>query len=323
MNRQLKPLCMFAALLGLGLLASTPMVAQEPPSTALLAPGVLISTAEQTPLAWVADARGRVTAIELSDGDVRWSGPAEGLPLALVDQQLVVLARPDGLGQLSLQLLDPDDGRILGGVVGELPADVLAAPDAQPNRIFEVSADTSSGTLRVRWSYTEWPLQGAMLPAVADGSRRRQSSGVVSVDFAANRVEAISAQGVPAARTVDLTGSERLAGLDGTQFRAADDAHVQVSTAVADAALGTQWRWSLHQRSSGRAVGSLVLPYATAPFLLRGDQLLWQSEPLTRLMSTGDYEQLPQRLIAQSLGDGRERWSVAILDRRYRDAPPP
>jgi hypothetical protein len=54
-------------------------------STTLLAPGVLVGTSGPTPLAWVAGARGVVTAIQLDDGGVRWQGPAEGLPLALID----------------------------------------------------------------------------------------------------------------------------------------------------------------------------------------------------------------------------------------------
>jgi hypothetical protein len=322
MNLQAKPLPMIAALLGL--LLGVPIAAQQPLSASELAPGVLISAPAQEPLAWVADASGRVAAVALDDGAVRWRGPAEGLPLALVDHQLIVLARPDGLGKLSLQLVDPDDGAVLGGVIGELPSGVLASPEAQPNRIFQATADTSTGALMIRWSYAEWPLQGAMLPQEPGaGSPRRQSSGVVSVDFAANRVQAASDRGLPPARTPDLIGAERLGSLDGTQFRAADDAFVQVSTAVADDVLGTQWRWSLHERASGRSVGNLVLPYASAPFLLRGNQLLWRSEPLVRRQSSGDYENLPVRLVAQALTDGRELWSIALLDRTFRAAPPP
>jgi hypothetical protein len=322
MNRHAKPSPMIAALLGL--LLSIPISAQAPLSATELAPGVLVSSSDQAPLVWVADASGRVTAVDLDDGEVRWRGPAEGLPLALIEQQLVVLARPDGLGKLSLQLVDPNTGSVSGGVIGELPPAVLASPDAQPNRIFAASADTSSGTLRIRWSYSEWPLQGAMLPLQPGvNSRRTETEGVISVDFSANRVQAISDQGMPARRSPDLLGAERLNHLEGTQMRAADDAFVQVSTAVADDVLGTQWRWSLHERTSGRAVGNLVLPYASAPFLLRGNQLLWRSEPLTRLQPTGDYQHLGARLVAQALTDGRELWSVDLLDRSYRDAPPP
>ncbi len=323
MKRHAKSLRTIIAVLGLAFLVSMPVPAQQPLAGIELAPGVLVSDSEQAPLAWIADASGRIAAIDLGSGEVRWRGPAEGLPLVLFDQQLVVLARPDGLGKLSLQRVDPNDGSVLGGVAGELPAGVLASPDAQPNRIFAASADTRGGTLRIRWSYTEWPLQGAMLPLRPGAtSRRTQASGVVSVDFAGNRLLPVGGP-TPAERSPDLIGAERLAHLEGTQMRAADDAFVQVASAVADDVLGTQWRWSLHERASGRAMGNVVLPYAAAPFLLRGNQLLWQSQPLTRMQSSGTYQHLPARLVAQSLVSGRELWSVAVLDRSYRDTLPP
>ena len=314
---------MIATFLGSAMCVSS-LSAQEPLNTALLAPGVLISTSEQAPVAFVADAQGRVAAIGLNDGVVSWRGPAEGLPLALVGRQLVVLGRPGGPGQLSLQLLDPEDGSALGGVVGELPEGVLASPDAQPNRVFEATADTSTGALRIRWSYAEWPLQGAqILRKPGAGTGRREASGVVSVDFAANRVQEVSEQGMPAPRIPDLIGSQRLASVEGTQILAADDAFVQVSTAVADESLGVQWRWSLHERSSGRSAGTILLPYASAPFLLRGNQLLWRSEPLTQRQPSGTYLTHPARLVAQDLTQGRELWSVDLLDRKYRGVLPP
>lgn len=324
MRLQGRPLRSIAALLGLALLASTVSQAQEPLSATPMAPGLLVSGAGQAPLAWIADAQGRVAAVGLEDGSVRWRGPAEGLPLALIDQQLVVLGRPERAGQLSLQLLDPLNGNVRAGVLGELPAGVLASPDPQPNRVFTAAADTSNGTLRIRWSYAEWPLRGALLQTdQRNANQRRELGGVVSVDFASNRVQAIGDLGMPAARTPDLVGNERLAGLEGTQFRAADDAQVLVSTAVADEVLGTQWRWSLRERTSGRALGNLLLPYASAPFLVRGNQLLWRSEPLSRRLPSGAWETLAARLVAQDLANGRERWSVDLLDRSYRGAMPP
>lgn len=324
MNSPDKRLRAFVAILGLGLLASTAVVAQEPSSFIPMAPGVLVGAGEQGDVAWIADDKGRVAAIDLDDGSVRWRGPAEGLPLALADRQLVVLGRPQGAGRISLLLLDPATGASLGGVVGELPEGVLATPDPKPNRRFAATADTSSGSLRIRWTYVEWPLRGARLElAPGSADERRELAGAVSVDFAASQVVAIDARGVATAPAPDLAAGERLASLDGTQFRAADEFAVMVSTAVADEVLGTQWRWSLHERASGRALGKLTLPYAHAPFLLRGTRLLWRSEPLTRLKSPGSYEALPARLLAQDIGSGRELWSVALFDTRFRAAPPP
>jgi hypothetical protein len=324
MNSPDKPLRAFVTIIGLWLLAGATAAAQQPATFIPMAPGVVVGSGGQEPVAWVADDRGRVAAIDLDDGSVRWRGPAEGLPLALVDQQLVVLGRPQGAGRISLLLLDPDTGASRGGIVGDLPEGVLATPDPKPNRRFAATADSHSGSLRVRWSYAEWPLRGALLERdPGSGDERRELAGAVVVDFASNRVVTIDARGVPSAPAPDLTASERLPSLDGTQFRAADDLTVLVSSAVTDAVLGSQWRWSLHERSSGRALGNLTLPYAQAPFLLRGTQLLWRSEPLTQLKSADDYETLPARLVAHELGSGRELWSVALFDLKFRGAPPP
>lgn len=309
------------AWIGLALLASTAVHAQPARSAITLSPGVLVSGPDQTQIAWAADDQGRVAAIRLEDGAAIWRGPAEGLPLALFDGQLVVLGRPDRTGRLSLILLDPETGAARGGLLGDLPAGVLATPEAQPNRRFEVSADADTGALRIRWSHAEWPLRGA---ALADGAGEpRRLEGVLEVDFAANRLTAIDAAGMPALRTPDLSGSERLSQLDGTQFRAADDATVQVASAIADESLGTQWRWSLHERNSGLRLGQLSLPHAHAPFLLRGTRLLWRSAPLTLRSSAGDYRELPERLVAQDLANGRELWAFALLDREFRGALPP
>ncbi len=324
MNPLDHPLRVFLTVLGLWSLTISAVAAQEPDAFVPVTPGVLVGTADQASVAWIADDQGRVAAIDLDDGSVQWRGPAVGLPLALVGQQLVVLGRPPGSGRLSLLLLDPATGVSLGGIVGNLPEGVLATPDPQPNRRFSASADSSSGSLRIRWSYAEWPLRGAKLEREPGSSdERRELGGAVQVEFASNEIAAIDVRSVPAARAPDLSDDERLGNLDGTQFRAADDLTVQVATPVADELFGTQWRWSLHERSSGRALGTLTLPYAHAPFLLRGTQLLWRSEPLTRLKSADSYETLPARLVAHDLGSGRELWSVAIIDLSFRGAQPP
>jgi len=322
MNHQTKLALLMAALICGAL--SAPLAAQEPPNAALtMAPGVLIGSDQQGPVAWIADAEGRVAAIDLNDGKVRWRGPTEGLPLALFGQQLVVLARPEKPGQLSLLLLNPEDGSAQGGIIGELPEGVLASPDPQPNRLFKALAYSQTGALKIQWSYADWPLRGAILKEdLASGRKRRELDGVVSVDFATNRMQ-VSDAGMPDVATPDLIGNERMAGIEGTQFRAADEVHAQVSTAVSDEQLGTQWRWTVHERASGRSVANVVLPYANAPFLVRGNQLLWQSQPLVIREASGGFTSYATRLVAQDLRSGRELWSADVLDRTYRGVLPP
>lgn len=314
-----------AIILGLAVLVQMPAGAAEPEgSPTNLAPGVLLGGNDFPTVAFVADTGGQVAAINLDSGAMSWRGPAQGLPLALIDSQLVVLGRPQSAGQMSLLLLNPVDGKSMGGLVGALPEGVLASPDAQPNRRFTAVADVSTGSLRVLWTYSEWPLQGALLNDETNpDSGRRELTGVVLADFGANRLLPAGIADFPAPDSPDLIGSERASGLDGTQFRSADGGYAQVASAVADAELGTQWRWTLHERSSGRAVSQVTLPYAHVPFLVRGNRLFWQSPPITERQASGDYLEHPLRLVATELDSGRELWSVALLAQDFQGLLPP
>ena len=120
-------------------------------------------------------------------------------------------------------------------------------------------------------------------------------------------MQVISDADLPSARTPDLIGDARIAGVEGVQFRAADDVYAQVSTAVSDDLLGTQWRWTVHERASGRSVANLILPYANAPFR----------------EASGGYASYAARLVALDLGSGRELWSADVLDGTYRGVLPP
>ncbi len=324
MHARSKTPMIVTAVLCLTMLVQMPLSAAEaegPPAT--LAPGVLLGGEDHPSIAWVADTEGKVAAVDLGSGALTWRGPAQGLPLALVDRQLVVLGRPQSAGQISLLLLDPGTGEPLGGLTGALPEGVLASPDAQPNRRFTAVADISTGELRVLWTYSEWPLRGALLQDSDPDSERVELNGVVVADFGANRLQAGNPADFPAQASPDLIGSERVSGLAGTQFRSADGSYAQVATAVADGHLGAQWRWTLHERSSGRALSQVVLPYAHAPYLVNGNRVIWQSPPLTQRQASGDYLEQPSRLVATELGSGRELWSVGLLAQEYRGVLPP
>ena len=309
----------------LAMMVPTPVGAQVPkgpPST--LAPGVLIGGADFPSSAWIADDVGRVASINLDNGAMNWRGPAEGLPLTVRDGKLIVLGRPERSGQMNLLLLDPASGSKLGNLVGELPDGVLASPYAQPNRTFTAVADNSTGALRVIWTYSEWPLRGAVLEDdTSPDAGRREFNGVMTVDLSANTLQLSTTPSAPVIVAADLTGSERVPGVKGTQFRSADGVYAQAASPVADDVLGTAWRWVLLERSSTRAVAELQLPYSHAPFLVRANRLFWQSPPIAKRQASGDYLQQSLRLVCQDLTTGLELWSVNLLDQEFRGVLPP
>lgn len=303
-------------LLLLWLLAAAPAWALGEDSHALH-PGVLLAPADG--LAWVADPQGRVCALALADGSLRWQGPAEGLPLALWQGGLLVLARSEGRGRIDLLLLDPLSGELQSSHSAELPEAVAAVIDAQPNRRFEAWAVVVEDSLQVHWEFAEWPLRGAL---IADaGSSRIEYSGVIEVDPAARHATLLD--GTPARRPrPDLDASEALAGIDATQFRSADRRHLQHAEAEEDARLSWQWRWSLHA-ASGQRVGSMRAPYSTAPFLLHEGRVLWRSEPLLLVRAEDAVEGWGPRLVAQQLEGAEPLWIFELFDPVYRASLPP
>ncbi len=283
-----------------------------------LHPGVLIGIDDQ--LAWVADPRGRVSALELADGSLSWQGPAEGLPLALWRGELLVLARNEGRGTMSLLALDPLTGEQLSSYVVQMPERVAAFIDAQPGRRFEAWAMIEDDALQIHWEYAERSLRGALLVEETDAARV-QLSGVIELDTAER--QAAPLDGKPARRPrIDLDASERLPDIAATQFHSANRRHVQHAAAVEVPVLGQQWRWTLHE-GNGRQIGTLLAPYSTAPFLLQERQVWWRSEPLAIARADGTIDAWGPRLVAQDIGEDLPRWIFELFDPVFRGPLPP
>jgi hypothetical protein len=282
-----------------------------------LHPGVLIDADAE--LVWVADPRGRVSALSLDDGSALWQGPAEGLPLALWGGELLVLARSEGRGSMNLLALDPLSGQQLSSYAVDLPEAVAASIDAQPNRQFDAWAMVVNDTLQIHWQYAQWSLRGALL--IDADEARVDLSGVIALD--ATERQATVLQGLSARRPrPDLDASERLPDIAATQFRSADRRHVQHAVPADASAPGQQWRWYLHG-SDGRQIGTMLAPYSTAPFVLHQGRVLWRSEPLALARAEGAIDAWGPRLVAQDLGKDAPRWIFELFDPLFRGPLPP
>lgn len=277
--------------------------------------------AEASPWAWISDPAGVVAAINLDDGSRRWQGPARGLPLALHDGQLVVLAAPSGSGKMSLVIVDPETGAVDRGFSADLPDAVVASPSPLPNQRFQVWSSIDGDDLNLIWEYQSSPLRGMEMGHDYTRSQVVTLEGALILDL-----DNDSARDVPinrAARYFDLDSSARIAGLSGSQFRSADSVHVQAAAAVEDDVFGWQWNWRVHDRTSGRALGNITTPVSTAPFIVHGEQLIWQADPIAGTDATGKLIFNGSRLVAQNLIDGSVLWTVDIADRIYQGTLPP
>ena len=297
---------------------STPIAAAGFNEAASAMNGVVV--AESSPWAWVSDRAGLVTAIDLSDGSARWRGPARGSPLALYQGQLVVMTAPDGAGKLNILLVDPQTGSVDRGFIAELPEAVVASPAALPSQRFEAWTSVENGLL-VSWEYQWAPLRGALMGADNSVSRMQSLEGAVLLDL--NVSSATPALADQQARRRDLAADGRLAQLDGTQFRSGDSSHVLVANAIEDPKLGWKWRWQLHERSSGEALGHITAASSTAPFWVRGNRVIWQADPIDAADGSGRWVAHGSRLLAQNLANDKIAWSFDIADRIYLGTLPP
>jgi hypothetical protein len=281
-----------------------------------LSAGIVIDPDQR--LAWVAAPEGRIAAVALADGSLRWNGPALGHPLALLEPGLLVALQPEAAGVWPLAWVDPATGEVGERFAATMPEEVLASMEALPNQRFDVFVQAVEGGVELHWFSQRWAFRGAKLED-DEGSTLRE--GVVRVESAASRAERIEAQAVRP--RIDLDASERIAGLAELQLRSADDRHLMQRSPVADERYGQRWNWQIHTRSNGARVAEVQLPDAAAPWLLDGDRLLRVTRPMIVRNDAGELVEWPARLIAVSLGDAAELWTVALRDPVFRGSLPP
>ena len=290
-----------------------------------LSPGVLVEADSKR--VYLSAVDGHMEARALSDGAVQWRSSERGLVLAEAGDQLLALGQAGRFGWGMLLLVDRDSGDVLDRIAFDLPETVSAAVMAEPMRRFDVRTEPTGTGLRLHWSYEAHPLRGAlMLEEGAVASDTVQLAGVLDLELAN---AAAFVQPRPEMRadsqraSPQLSAEERIEGLEGRQFRAADNRHVLVSAAVEHPVYGFSWRWQLYARNGVRAAAEFERPFALAPFVLVEDTLLLQSPPVESADTAGGWSGHGLRLSAIELGTGKELWGVELLDRNFSGPLPP
>lgn len=309
--------CM-AALLAAGSATAAPLS---------LSPGVLIDSAEQMAIA--VDPTGYTNRLNLTDGAIAWKSAEKVYPLALADGILLGVGVPDAPGTANLIVMRPATGEIEDRVAIDLPENVSANVFPRPKRRFAASVlDTPEG-MRVFWRHEYAELRGAATMEIdSEGNEAINPITVLTGAFDlvrdGDRYYAVPIRGAfeePSAPILALADEERVAGVPGVQYRAADNTHALVSAASDDDVFGTIWTWTIYERS-GRAKGGYRSPYAYVPYLVSGDHLIIRDQPIEYL-KRGEMVARGTRLVSIDLSSGAERWSFDVLDQEYRGPLPP
>lgn len=286
-----------------------------------LARGVLVDAAHGR--AWVTDATGTMQARALPDGRRVWSTTEPADPLLDLGEQLLALGRIDTKGVGLLLLLDAADGRVLDRIAFDLPEHVAAVLAPQPSAKFEMSAERTAQGARVTWRHWSVPLRGAYVPGESDTT---YSEGAFDVTLSPQRNVVVPLAEVPAlaaAPSIELSATERVPGLEGRQFRSADDSAVMAAEATPDPVFGTAWRLTVRARASGNAAGSISLPYSYVPFVLLDDIALYRTEAAYWRDARGEVQGHPAQLVAYDLTRGRQLWAVEVPPLQFNGPLPP
>lgn len=319
----------FVRLMGAAVLAAMASAAHAAAGWHALSPGIISN--EDASQFYAADPEARVVRVFTASGASTVLGTARGYPLALVDDGLLVLGVPTQKGDAQLLLLDAGSGMVRARVAVALPPEVSANPLPAPNQRFEARATQDAAELRIDWTFEQRALRGAVVlgnegnGSVEDADLiQRNGAFAVTVSDAAMAVRFVRAdEATSPAPSVDLSTDERLAGVDGPQFRAANDESVLTSSALPDAALGTVYRWTLRSRADGKTQGELTVPYSMAPFVVAGEMVVYRIGPVMRLRADGTREENGSLLIGFDLADGRQRWSQRVAEREWFGPMPP
>lgn len=323
----------FAAVLLPSLVAAQSVRRSLPPAVALT-DGVLIDSSRQ--VAYVTNAERRIDAIELVAGNRLWTTSAAAKPLAIADGRLVAQAESAGPGRLEVVAFRTVDGAPADLAVSvDLPDDLHATLGDLPGRSFRVSASSQGSALTLSWSASSANAAGTAqgyLPSDEEGtvpsggftqssqqigrSPSLQRSGAATLDLDTGRVSSGQATALAASQVRVAPNHRAIDGTGRLVHASADGGHVLRVERQAQAGPWNAFRWTVYARGSDEALGSLSHHSATAPFVVRGDQLIFVTEPSVRV-EDGKTIATPMQVQSMNLKTGQSNWTAEVNDPDY------
>ena len=288
--------------------------------------GVIIDTGSN--LAYLMNTKGGIDAIELAKGTNVWSTDLAAKPLALIGNLLICQAEPQRLPN-ELKIVALNVFERLQPVFNDsinLPDGVQVSIDQMINSWFMTYARVYDGDVLVSWEYSFHAIKGeASLDSIPDSQPSltptselpRTIKGTVRIDISSRTVISVKAEEVPIGlvrRPPDLDERERLSGVKGQQFIAADSGHVLNSERVADDRVWNKHRWTIYDRSSSKQIAEIRNYQSYAPFVILGSKIIYESNPYFRRGLGHE----PLKIRAVDLQTGQELWGWDIRDTAYR-----
>lgn len=259
---------------------------------------------------------GGIAALEVADGATQWQSDAADRPISL--DQGVLLAQVDTAiaGRMDLASLAADTGLAQSNQSLTIDKAVMPIIDEHLGTRFELRR-YGPDERQVAWKYESRTVQG--MPS-ANPPPVVSVAGAFSVADGAARVSAVTTPGKAQLDAIwhqpSLLAGQTIARARGQQFRSINGAHVLAARHEPTDGRWDAWIWEVYG-ADGSALGTTRSFMGYSPFAVIEGTLLFVTQPFTRRLPDGQYENQPLMLRAVDLASGREAWTREIRDTRY------
>jgi len=294
-----------------------------------LCPGAVVDLDRM--LIYLMSIEGGIDAVDLAQGTRAWSTKQASKPLALAGNLLICQAEPrGGANELRIVTLDTRQrGRALVIGTTNLPAGVNTSIGETPTSSFVAAARVSGPVAFISWVFSVRQLRGippdfpevagekapperaAIEPSVTKGTLKMElSTGVISP------AKSGEIPVVPTPWPPDLSLTERLARVPGSQFRSANNSHVLNSQRIADDSVWEKYSWTVYDHGTGERLGEFRTHLSFAPFFVMDSKAFYETGPY-KLKSEKGLINEPLKIRAVDLRSGQELWNYRIRDTKY------
>jgi len=274
----------------------------------LLQPGVLI--ARETAQVVFMSPDSAIEQVSIVSGKTSWISQEGAMPIALHQNQLLVLRDGAERGKLAYALLNVKDGQLLSRAFLSVPMPARALIDERLGESFKI--ETAGEGLR--WSYRRELVPGALMDEAQDGGEKQAElsklEGALAIDWTRGSLSPASNSSLKAA-VVPPAEIGQASPDKPRNFRSVGGDYRLQSERLKDG----RYRWLITDLS-GTRLGEVVSDYSYRPFDVVG-KLLVYVKPIKVTVAKGKGQLEMPTLTAINLRDGKVAWQREIRDTRY------
>ncbi len=278
-----------------------------------LHPGVVVSIDDNS--VYLMSSDGTLRSLVLANGETQWSRKGQYKPLAAMGSSL--LCQMDSNNEFTLVVLDmSNEGETLMTASMTLPKPANAHIEDQLEGVFRAQTRVDGNMAYLAWNYQAKSAKGTA-PELDENGAEVALAGAQGMVAFNTRSGELSELGGDEINDVSALFASSKVGSTLQPWRSIDGKHTLRSQRVKDQWVWDKFQWTVVDNTSDQAIGSIMNHISLAPFIVANDLVLFVTEEYMRRID-GELVAEPLTLRAVSLESGREVWSHALKDIRYR-----